>query len=144
MATATQSALVSTKMLWAGRIVCGFVVLFLLMDSGMKVMKVAPAMRGTVQLGYSVSLVPIMGIILSACTALYAIPRTCVLGAILLTGYLGGAVGEPVAHWRTTLLRRAFPRLFRSAALGRTLFARQASTRPCSSAKSARRTCAMR
>ena len=59
-------------------------------------------MEGTVHLGYPQNLVVEIGIILLACTVLYIIPRTCVLGAILLTGYLGGAVasqlriGEPL------------------------------------------------
>jgi hypothetical protein len=57
MQSATQTASVSKKRLWAGRIVSGLVVLFLLFDSGLKVMKLAPALEATARLGYPVSLV---------------------------------------------------------------------------------------
>ena len=58
--------------------------------------KAAPAVAGTAQLGYSVDVLPGIGITLLLCTILYMIPRTAVLGAILLTGYLGGAVATQV------------------------------------------------
>ena len=102
MQTATQPALVSNKMPWAGRIICTLVVLFLLFDCSIKLVRLAPAVAGTIQLGYPVSLVRVIGFILLVCTVLYTIPRTSVIGAILLTGYLGGAVasqlriGEPL------------------------------------------------
>jgi hypothetical protein len=77
---------------WAGRIVSAFPILFLLVDGVMKVVKPAVVVNATVQLGYPESVILPIGILLLACTALYVIPRTSVLGAILLTGYLGGAV----------------------------------------------------
>jgi len=70
--------------------------LFLLFDSVMKILKLAPAVQGTIQLGYPESVVVGLGIVLLVCTVLYAIPRTAILGAILLTGYLGGAVATQV------------------------------------------------
>jgi DoxX-like family len=97
-----RPALVSNKMLWAGRIICALVVLFLLFDSSIKLIQLAPAVEGTIRLGYPVSLVRPIGVILLICTVLYTIPRTSILGAMLLTGYLGGAVasqlriGEPL------------------------------------------------
>jgi hypothetical protein len=96
MQSATQTAPASRKMLWAGRIVSGLVVLFMLFDGTIKVMRLAPAMEGTTRLGYSASVVLPLGIIVLICVALYVIPRTSVLGAILMTGYLGGAVATNV------------------------------------------------
>lgn len=92
----TTAASVSKKMLWAGRIMSALAVLFLLFDGIMKVMELAPAVEGTVALGYPESVVFGIGIVLLSCTILYAIPRTSLLGAILLTGYLGGAVATHV------------------------------------------------
>jgi hypothetical protein len=88
----------SSKALWTGRILSGLVVLFLLVDAGFKLIKPlpAPAVQAFGQLGYPVGLAAGIGILLLACVALYAIPRTSVLGAILLTGYLGGAVASHV------------------------------------------------
>jgi hypothetical protein len=70
--------------------------LFLLMDGLMKLMKSDIVVKRTVQLGYPESLILGLGIVLLACTVLYLIPRTSVLGALLLTGYLGGAVATHV------------------------------------------------
>ncbi len=77
---------------WTGRVLSGFAGLFLIFDGMIKVLRMAPAVDGTVQLGYPVEVTPILGIILLACLAIYALPRTAVLGAILLTGYLGGVI----------------------------------------------------
>jgi len=91
----------SRKMLWTGRVISALVILFLLVDSGGKVARLAPYLEGTVKVGYPASLVVPLGIVLLVCTVVYAIPQTSVLGAILLTGYLGGAtathvrVGQP-------------------------------------------------
>jgi DoxX-like family len=96
MHSAIQIAPVSKTSLWAGRVFSGLVVLFMLFDSSIKLMKLAPAVEGTAKLGYPVNVVLSIGILLFACTVLYAIPRTSILGAILLTGYLGGAVASNV------------------------------------------------
>ena len=96
MPSATQTAPVSKKRLWAGRIMSGLPALFLLADSVGKFVKPAPVVEGTVRLGYPESVILGLGIVLLACTALYLIPRTSILGAILLTGYLGGAVATQV------------------------------------------------
>ena len=72
------------------------VVLFLLMDSVMKLMKPPFVVQATVQLGYPETVIVGLGIVLLICTILYLIPRTAVLGAILITGYLGGAVATHV------------------------------------------------
>lgn len=76
-------------MLWMGRILSGLVVAFMTLDAAMKLVKAAPAVEATQKLGLPTE--TIVGLVLLVCTALYAIPRTAVLGAILLTGYLGGA-----------------------------------------------------
>ena len=72
------------------------VVLFLLFDPSLKLLRLAPALEATARLGYPVSVVFPLGIVLLACTVLYAIPRTSLLGAILVTAYLGGAVATNV------------------------------------------------
>jgi len=82
--------------LWSGRIISALVVLFLLFDSGVKVMKLAPAVEATSRVGYPVRLVVPIGIAELICVALFVIPRTSILGAILLTGYLGGATTTQV------------------------------------------------
>jgi len=87
---------VSKKSLWAGRILAGVVVSFLFLDAAMKVMKASVVMEGTAQLGYPTNSVFGIGVVLLVCTLLYAIPRTSILGAVLLTGYLGGAIATHV------------------------------------------------
>ena len=92
----TETAPVPKKMLWAGRIISALPVLFLLMDGVMKLLKPAMVVDATVQLGYRETVILPLGIVLLSCTVLYIIPRTGILGAILLTGYLGGAVATHV------------------------------------------------
>ncbi len=94
MSTATQTAPVSKKQLWAGRILTALPILFLLLDGVMKLFSPAPVVEGMIKLGYPLSLTVTIGVILLISVVLYAIPRTSVLGAILLTGYLGGAVAS--------------------------------------------------
>jgi hypothetical protein len=97
----TQIAPVSKKMRWAGRVMSALPVLMLLFSGVMKLMKPASVVEGFAHLGYPESLALGLGIIELACAVIYVIPRTSVLGAILLTGYLGGAtathvrIGEP-------------------------------------------------
>jgi hypothetical protein len=87
---------ISNKQLWTGRILSGLGAAFMLLDGGMKLFKPAPVVKATVQLGYPESVIVGLGIVLLASTLLYLIPRTAVLGAVLLTGYLGGAVATNV------------------------------------------------
>ena len=106
----TESA-ISSKRLWASRIMSGFPALFLLADGGMKLFKPRFVVEATTQLGYPESVIVGLGVVLLASTVLYLVPRTAVLGAILLTGYLGGAVATHVrvlASWFDIL----FPVLF--------------------------------
>ena len=80
----------------ASRILMVLAALFLLMDAMMKVLRVPQAVEGTTQLGYPPSVLLPLGIIQLICLALYLIPRTAFLGAILWTGYLGGAIATHV------------------------------------------------
>jgi DoxX-like family len=101
MLSDTHTTPVSKKMLWAGYSISALPVLMLLFSGVMKLVKPASVVEGFVRLGYPESLALGIGIVELACAALYVIPRTSVLGAILLTGYLGGAtathlrIGEP-------------------------------------------------
>jgi len=92
MQSNTQDAVISKKMIWTGRIISALPVLFLLMDGVMKLFKPRVVVEATVRLGYPEGVIVGLGIVLLSCTVLYIIPATSVLGAILLTGYLGGAV----------------------------------------------------
>ena len=83
-------------MMLAGRIVSGFAALFLLADGVLRTVRFQPYVDGTVQFGYPQHLATTIGIVLVVCTLLYVVPRTAVLGAILLTGYLGGATASHV------------------------------------------------
>ncbi len=96
MQSATQTLPASKPMLWAGWIISALGILFLIFDTSIKVLNMAPAVEATTQLGYPASLVIVIGVIELVCLAVYVIPRTAVLGAILLTGYLGGAVATNV------------------------------------------------
>src|SRR5687768_4033962 len=102
MAALTESFAPANNRPWAGYVVSGLPVLFLLADSVGKLIKPEPVIAGTLELGYQESIIVPLGIVLLVCTILYAVPRTAVLGAILLTGYLGGTVathariGNPV------------------------------------------------
>ncbi|WP_437902151.1 DoxX family protein [Sorangium sp. So ce327] len=91
-----EPVVVSNKKVWAGRILSGLSVAFLLFDSIGKLMMVPQVLEGSEQLGYPVSSVRGIGLVLLASVVTYMIPRTSVLGAILLTGFLGGAVATHV------------------------------------------------
>lgn len=84
------------SMLWAGRIISAFCVLFLIFDSVIHLLNVPPVVQAFAQLGYSDALAVPLGIIELVCIALYVIPRTSILGAILMTAYLGGATAAQV------------------------------------------------
>jgi len=94
MSTEIETAPVSKGSLWTGRVLSILSILFLLMDAVMKLIKPAFVVDATVKLGCQENIIQGLGIVLLICTILYAIPRTSVLGAVLLTGYLGGAVAS--------------------------------------------------
>jgi hypothetical protein len=110
--SATQMAAVSKGRLWAGRIMSALPVLFLLMDGVMKLVKPEFVVKATVQLGYPESVIFGLGIVVLVCVILYVVPRTAVLGAILLTGYLGGAVATHVRVGDSLFSHALFPVYF--------------------------------
>lgn len=120
-----EAQVITPAVLWAGRILSGLVIAFLLFDAGIKLVPIKPVIDAMQGLGFSGgdSLARGLGMLLLVCTVLYAVPSTAPLGALLLTGYLGGAiavqlrVGSPwfshvlfggyigVALWAGLLLR---------------------------------------
>ncbi len=92
MTEAVQDASAPKWMRWTGIGLSALAIAFLLMDATMKLLRLPVVLETTADLGWPVSSVLTLGVILLGSTALYAIPRTSVLGAVLLTGYLGGAV----------------------------------------------------
>lgn len=99
----------SKGQLWTGRVLSTLATLFLLFDCTLKFLKPQPVIEGTVSLGYPVSVITPLAITLLICTILYIVPMTQVLGAILLTGYLGGAVATHVRHGDPLFSHILFP-----------------------------------
>src|SRR6187402_2204378 len=97
------------KTIWTGRILSGLAVIFLLFDSTGKLLEVQPVIDGTRQLGYPRDIVFTLGVILLSCVIAYLIPRTSVLGALFLTGYLGGAVATHVRVENPLFSHTLFP-----------------------------------
>ncbi|MGE0444080.1 MAG: DoxX family protein [Vicinamibacterales bacterium] len=92
---------------WTGRILSGIAILFLAFDAGMKLIQFPAATAGTADLGYPVHVVLPLGVLQAVLLALYIIPRTAVLGAVLWVGYLGGAIATHVRvenPWATHIL----------------------------------------
>src|SRR6185312_1608959 len=83
-------------MLWTGRVLSALPVLMLVMSAVMKLVKAKAAVEGFVKFGYPENVIFWLGVTELICTLLYIIPRTSVLGAILLTGYVGGAIATHV------------------------------------------------
>ena len=110
----------------SGRIISTLVILFMTVDGVGHVMKLAPYVKGTVDVGYPASILVPLGIVELLCAILYAVPRTTVLGAILLVAYFGGAtathvrIGQPfyfpivfgVLTWLALYLRDSRLRTF--------------------------------
>lgn len=100
---------VSRRMVRAGRIASALPVAFLLFDAGIKLAVVEPVVEGMAQLGYPAGLARPIGLLLLACVAVYVVPRTSFLGALLLTGYLGGAVATHVRVGNPFFTHTLFP-----------------------------------
>ena len=92
VAASPDAARTSTAPRWAGRVISGVAVLFLTFDMGIKLLGVQAAVDGTTELGFAPYHLPILGLIQLGCLILYLVPRTAPLGAVLWTGYLGGAI----------------------------------------------------
>lgn len=113
-ATATTTHLpaaaeTSSAQLWTARVLSGLAVLFLAFDAIGKLAKVQPVIDGTLELGYPETVIVPLGVVLLACVVLYAIPATALLGAICLTGYLGGAIATHVRVGNPLLTHTLFP-----------------------------------
>jgi len=90
------SAAPSRRVVWTGRILSGLAILFLAFDSAVKLLALAPALEGTARLGFPLGTVRPLGLVQVLCVIAYAFPPTAVFGAVLLTGYLGGAIATHV------------------------------------------------
>jgi len=111
MQLVAQAAPTGMKALWTGRILSALMVLFLIFDGVTKVVKERHVMAASAQMGFPEGTIAGIGVLLLVCTAVYVIPQTSVLGAILLTGYLGGAVAVNVRVGHT-LIETLFPVIF--------------------------------
>ncbi len=99
----------STTMLWSGRIMTALPVLFLLLDAGIHIANIPVVVETMAGLGWAADKGPLLGIIELICLALYIMPRTSIIGAILLTGYLGGAVATNVRVDNPLFSHELFP-----------------------------------
>ncbi|KFA92134.1 DoxX family protein [Archangium violaceum] len=107
-----STSTLSQKSIWTGRILSGLAVAFLLFDAVMKFVmdKLPPeALEAGAALQWPIERMPLVGTILLICLAFYLIPRTAILGAILLTGYLGGAVASHVRVGNPLFSHTLFP-----------------------------------
>jgi DoxX-like protein len=100
-----------TKALWTGRVLSAFSILFLLFDAAGHLVKPAAVVDAFNRLNFPLDLSVPLGIVGLVCVIVYAIPRTAILGAILLTGYLGGAVATHL-RVRDPLFDTIFPMIF--------------------------------
>ncbi len=105
----TGSAVASKGAIWTGRALSTLAVLFLTLDGLAKLLRPEPVVAGTLQLGYPASVIVPLGVVLLLCVAAYAFPRTAVLGAVLLTGYLGGAIATHVRVGNPLFTHILFP-----------------------------------
>ncbi len=118
----------TSKSRWIGRILTALAVLFLLWDGVIKLMVLAPVAEAFVRLGYPVSVAVGIGTLELACLAVYLIPRTSLLGAVLLTGFLGGAVATHVRVEDPLFTHALFP-IYVAALLWGGLWLRDARVR---------------
>jgi DoxX-like family len=109
MSSTAQTASLSRSKLWSARIINALVVLFLLFDLIVKLLRLPVAVQANIQLGYPESTVLVIGIIELLCLVTYLIPRTSVFGAILLTGYLGGAIASQLRAGNPLFSHTLFP-----------------------------------
>ncbi|GHP16490.1 membrane protein [Rhodococcus sp. NKCM2511] len=97
MTTTTTPATTSRTAARVGWVLTGLLALFLIFDIVGKLLNVQQVKDATVELGLREEMTPVIGVVLLVCLVLYLVPRTAFLGAVLLTGYLGGAV---LTNWR--------------------------------------------
>jgi hypothetical protein len=123
---------------WTGRTLSGLAILFLLFDTVLKVLRLPVALEGTGQLGYAHSAVFAIGLVELGCVLAYAIPRTSIVGAVLLTGYLGGAIATHVRVGSPLFSHTLFP-IYVAALIWGGLYLRDSRLRALIGAASGRR-----
>ena len=96
LASPLSAAPPSKALVWAGRVLTGLVVAFLLFDGAIKLVPIAPVVEACQRLGYPAGIARPFGLLLVTCTVLHVIPRTQLMGGLLLTAYLGGATATHV------------------------------------------------
>lgn len=94
--SAIETPAISNPALWTGRVLSGALIAFLVFDAVIKLVPLQVVIDTTAALGFPPELARTLGVLTLVCTVLYAWPRTAILGAILLTGYLGGAIASHV------------------------------------------------
>jgi hypothetical protein len=114
--------------IWTGRTLTALAVLFLIFDATVKLLQLAPAVDATAQLGFKASVLVPLGIIEALCLAAYLVPQTSVAGAILWTGYLGGAVATQLRVGNPLVSHVLFP-VYVAALLWGGLWLRRAQLR---------------
>ena len=124
----TAAAPRSARRVWAGRILTGLTLAFLTFDVGVKFATIPGAAAATAQLGWSPAQAPLLGAIGLVCLVLYAVPRTAVLGAVLWTGYLGGAIATQLRLGNPLFTHLLFP-VYVAALLWVGLYLRDARVR---------------
>jgi DoxX-like family len=126
--TASRPSLPSRRSVIAGRVLTGIVAILLAMDAGIKLVLAKPAVEGSAALGFNPQQVFVIGVIAAVCLVLYLIPRTAPIGAVLWTGYFGGAI---VTHFRlgNPLLTHVLPPIYVSILIWGSLYLRDPRVR---------------
>ena len=109
VATGSERAGVAPRTVWIGRALSALAILFLALDGGVKVLELAPAVEATRGLGFPASAVFGIGLVELACLLVFVVPRSAIVGAVLLTGYLGGAIAANVRQGNPLLSHTLFP-----------------------------------
>ena len=123
-----SSATTTTRRRWPGRVLTAIPALFLAFDVAIKFANPPMVAEASIKLGLPLELAPVLGVVLAACLALYLIPRTAPLGAVLLTGYLGGAILTHLRVGDPLISHTLFP-IYVGAALWAGLYLRDARVR---------------
>lgn len=126
--SSSSSAIPSKAQRVTGRVLTGLAAAFLIFDSTIKLAMIQAVIDGSQELGYPPHTMYGIGAVLLACTLLYLIPRTAVLGAVLLTGYLGGAIATHVRVENPLFSHTLFP-IYIAALIWGGLFLRDARLR---------------
>ena len=134
LAIPTSRTKLSISRVTVGRVISGFAVLFLVFDTVIKFTHHPAVTESMTQLGYPVSRVLALGVIELLCLTVYLVPRTSVLGAVILTGYLGGAIASHVRVGNPLFSHVLFP-IYIAAMLWGGLYLRDARVRSIISAR---------